>query len=49
MPSTHELLVLLVAIIAVWFLLKMAKMAIRLIFIVVSILFFVGVLWFVFH
>lgn len=46
--SANELLVLLIVIFAAWFLLKLARLAIRLIFIVVSVLFLVGVLWFVF-
>jgi hypothetical protein len=48
MPSTQELLVFLAAIVAIWIVLKVARMAIKLIFIIVSIAFFIGVLWFVF-
>lgn len=48
MPSTHELLVLLIAIFALWIILKVARLAIRVIFLVISIAVLVGVLWFVF-
>lgn len=48
MPSTHELLILLVAIFALWFVLKLARIAIRVIFLLISIAVLVGVLWFVF-
>lgn len=47
MPSTHELLILLVVIFALWIVLKVARIAIRVIFILVSIAVLVGVLWFV--
>ena len=47
MPSTHELLILLVAIFAIWFVLKLARIAIRVIFLLISIAVLVGVLWFV--
>jgi hypothetical protein len=47
MPSTHELLILLVVIFALWFVLKLARIAIRVIFLLVSIAALVGVLWFV--
>lgn len=47
MPSTHELLILLVVIFALWFVLKLARIAIRVIFLLVSIAVLVGVLWFV--
>jgi len=47
--SASELLVLVVAILAVWIVLKVARVAIRLIFVVISILILAGVLWFVFH
>ena len=48
MPSTHELLILLVVIFAIWFVLKLARIAIRVIFLLISIAVLVGVLWFVF-
>lgn len=48
MPSTHELLILLIAIFALWFLLKVAKLAIKLILFVISIAVIAGVLWFLF-
>jgi hypothetical protein len=48
MPSTHELLILLVAIFAIWFVLKLARIAIRVIFFFITIVVIVGVLWFVF-
>jgi hypothetical protein len=47
MPSIHELLILLVVIFALWFVLKLARIAIRVIFLLVSIAVLVGVLWFV--
>jgi len=47
MPSTHELLILLVAIFAIWFVLKLARIAIRVIFLLISIAVLVGVVWFV--
>ena len=48
MPSTHELLVLLIAIFALWIVLKLARLAMRVIFLVISVAILVGVLWFVF-
>jgi hypothetical protein len=48
MPSTHELLILLVAIFVLWIVLKLARIAIRVIFLLISIAVLVGVLWFVF-
>ncbi|HYR28261.1 MAG TPA: hypothetical protein VEU30_07320 [Thermoanaerobaculia bacterium] len=48
MPSLNELLVLLLAIFAIWFVLKLARIAIRVIFLLISIAVLVGVLWFVF-
>jgi hypothetical protein len=47
MPSIHELLILVVAIFAIWFVLKLARIAIRVIFLLISIAVLVGVLWFV--
>jgi hypothetical protein len=48
MPSTHELLVLLIAVFAVWFLLKMVRVAVKLILFVIMLLIVGGVLWHVF-
>ena len=48
MPSTQELLILLVVIFAIWFVLKLARIAIRVIFLFIAIAVVVGVLWFVF-
>lgn len=48
MPSINELLILLVAIFAIWFVLKLARIAIRVIFLLISIAALAGVLWFVF-
>lgn len=48
MPSTHELLILLAAIFVLWIVLKLARIAIRVIFLLISIAVLVGVLWFVF-
>lgn len=48
MPSTHELLILLVAIFAIWLVLKLARIAIRVIFFFISIAVILAVLWFVF-
>ena len=48
MPSTHELLILVVAIFAIWIVLKLARIAIRVIFFFITIAVVVGVLWFVF-
>ena len=48
MPSTHELLILVVAIFAIWIVLKLARIAIRVIFFFITIAIIVGVLWFVF-
>lgn len=46
-PSPQELLILLVAIFVLWIVLKLARIAIKVIFIFISIAAFVGVLWFV--
>lgn len=48
MPSTHELLVLFIAIFALWLVLKVARVAIRLVFVFIAVALFLGVLWFVF-
>ena len=47
MPSAQELLFLLVAILAIWIVLKMAKLAIRVILFIITIVIVGGVLWFV--
>ena len=48
MPSLQELLGILIAIIVIWFILKMARVAIRLIVFIVGLAIIVGVLYFVF-
>jgi hypothetical protein len=48
MPSTQELLILLIAIFVLWFLLKLARLAIRVIFFIVTLAIVGGVLWYVF-
>ena len=48
MPGTNELLILLAAIFAIWIVLKLARIAIRVIFFFITIVVVVGVLWFVF-
>ena len=48
MPGTHELLVLIVAIFVLWIVLKVARFAIRVIFLLMSIAILAGVLWFLF-
>jgi hypothetical protein len=48
MPSTHELLILLIAIFVLWFLLKLARLAIRVILFIITLAIAGGVLWFVF-
>lgn len=45
MPSTHELFVLLLAILVLWIVLKVAKVAIKLIFFFIVIAAIAGVLW----
>lgn len=45
MPSTEELLVLVVAIFVLWFLLKLAKLAIRVILFLVTLAIVLGVVW----
>ena len=45
MPSTEELLVLVVAIFVLWFLLKLAKLAIRVILFLVTLAIVIGVIW----
>jgi hypothetical protein len=48
MPSTQELLILVVAIFALWIVLKVAKLAIKVIFFLITVAIIAGVLWFVF-
>jgi hypothetical protein len=48
MPSMNELIGLLVAILVIWFVLKMAKVAIRLILFVIAVLLLAGALYYVF-
>jgi hypothetical protein len=48
MPSIQELLILVVAIFALWIVLKVARIAIRLIFIFISMAVLAGVLWYLF-
>lgn len=48
MPSVQELLGIFIAVIVIWFVLKMAKIAIRLILLIISILLIIGVLYYVF-
>ncbi len=48
MPSTNELLILLIAIFVLWFVLKLARLAIRVILFIITIAIAGGVLWFVF-
>jgi hypothetical protein len=48
MPSTQELLILLVAIFVLWFLLKLARLAIRVILFIITLAIVGGVLWWFF-
>ncbi len=48
MPGTQELLILIVAIFVLWIVLKVARFAIRVIFLLMSIAILAGVLWFLF-
>ena len=48
MPSTQELLILLIAIFVRWCVLKLARLAIRVILFIVTLAIAGGVLWFVF-
>ena len=45
MPSTQELLVLIVAIFVLWFFLKLAKLAIRVILFLITVAIVLGVVW----
>jgi hypothetical protein len=48
MPGINELLGILIAIIVIWVVLKLAKVAIRLIIFVIGVLLIAGVLYYVF-
>jgi len=48
MPSINELLGILIAIIVIWVVLKMAKVALRLIIFVIAVLLIAGALYYVF-
>jgi hypothetical protein len=45
MPGTQELLVLVVAIFVLWFVLKLAKLAIRVILFLIMLAIVIGVIW----
>jgi hypothetical protein len=46
--SPQEILILLAAVFVLWIVLKLARIAIKVIFIFISIVIFLGVIWFVF-
>jgi len=48
MPSAQELLGILIAIVVIWIILKMAKVAIRLILLIIFVLVAFGVVYYVF-
>jgi hypothetical protein len=48
MPSANEFLVLLIAVVALWVFLKLAKLAIRVILLVISVAVVAGAVWFFF-
>lgn len=48
MPSTSELLVFVIAILAIWIFLKLARLAIRVILFVITIVIIGGALWYFF-
>jgi hypothetical protein len=48
MPSTQELLILFLAIFVLWILLKVARLAIRVILFLITLAIVGGVLWYVF-
>lgn len=48
MPSTHELLILIAAIVVLWIVVKVARIAIKMMFLFIAIVVFAGVIWFVF-
>ncbi len=45
MPSTQELLILLVAIFVLWFVLKLARLAIKVILFIITLAIAAGLLW----
>ena len=48
MPGLHELLGILVVVFVIWFVLKMARVAIRLILFFIGLIVLIGVLYYVF-
>ena len=48
MPAMNELIGLLIAILVIWFVLKLAKVAIRLILLVIAVILIAGALYYVF-
>ena len=48
MPDASEILILLVAILAIWFLLKVARLAIRLVLFVITLAIVAAIVWLVF-
>ena len=46
--SPQEILILLAAVFVLWIVLKLVRVAIKVIFLVISIAIFLGVIWFVF-
>lgn len=46
MPSTQELIIFLIAIFAIWFVLKLAKLAIKVILFVITVAIVFGIVWF---
>ncbi len=46
--SPQEILILLAAVFVLWIVLKLARIAIKVIFLFISIVIFLGVIWFVF-
>jgi len=48
MPSTHELLILIAAILVLWIVVKVARIAIKMLFLFIAVVVFAGVIWFVF-
>ncbi|HYC58231.1 MAG TPA: hypothetical protein VEK79_01565 [Thermoanaerobaculia bacterium] len=45
MPGTQELLILFIAIFVLWFVLKLAKLAIRVILFLITLAIVIGVIW----
>jgi hypothetical protein len=48
MPGFQELLGILVVIVVIWFIVKMARVALRLVFFITGLILIIGVLYFVF-